>query len=133
MRIFFLTTASNFTKADKRLKRRKLSKPNLPIKKNIYPVINKNIFPPNLKIYNMKLNKKIAISESGFIFDPTTGDSFTVNPIATEILNFLHEGKSIKQIKQEMLKMYDVVEHVLDKSVDEFIEVLINLRILEND
>ena len=81
----------------------------------------------------MKLNKKIAISESGFIFDPTTGDSFTVNPIATEILNFLHEGKSIKQIKQEMLKMYDVAEHVLDKSVDEFIEVLINLRILEND
>ena len=133
MRIFFPTTASNFTKADKRQKRRKLSKPNLPIKKNIYPVINKNIFPPNLKIYNMKLNKKIAISESGFIFDPTTGDSFTVNPIATEILNFLHEGKSIKQIKQEMLKMYDVAEHVLDKSVDEFIEVLINLRILEND
>jgi len=133
MRIFFPTTASNFTKADKRLKRRKLSKPNLPIKKNIYPVINKNIFPPNLKIHNMKLNKKIAISESGFIFDPTTGDSFTVNPIATEILNFLHEGKSIKQIKQEMLKMYDVAEHVLDKSVDEFIEVLINLRILEND
>lgn len=81
----------------------------------------------------MKLNKKIAISESGFIFDPTTGDSFTVNPIATEILGFLQKGMSIKQIKHEMLKLYDVAEHLLDKSVDEFIEVLINLRILEND
>ena len=81
----------------------------------------------------MKLNKKIAISESGFIFDPTTGDSYTVNPIAVEILNFLQKGMTLKQIKQEMLKMYDVAEHVLDKSVDEFIEVLINLRILEND
>ena len=81
----------------------------------------------------MKLNKKIAISESGFIFDPTTGDSYTVNPIAVEILNFLQKGMALKQIKQEMLKMYDVAEHILDKSVDEFIEVLINLRILEND
>lgn len=81
----------------------------------------------------MKLNKKIAISESGFIFDPTTGDSFTVNPIAAEILGFLKKGMNIKQIKQEMLKLYDIAEHLLDKSIDEFIEVLINLRILEND
>ena len=81
----------------------------------------------------MKLNKKIAISESGFIFDPTTGDSFTVNPIAAEILNYLQKGMTMKQIKQEMLKLYDVSEHVLDKSLDEFIEVLLNLRILEND
>jgi hypothetical protein len=81
----------------------------------------------------MKLNKKIAISESGFIFDPTTGDSFTVNPIAAEILSFLQKGMSIREIKDQMLKVYDVAEHALDKSVDEFIEVLINLRILEND
>ncbi len=29
----------------------------------------------------MNVKKDIAISDSGFVFDPTTGESYSVNPI----------------------------------------------------
>ena len=41
----------------------------------------------------MKLKKNIAISDSGFLFNPSTGDSYSVNPIGTEIIELLKEGK----------------------------------------
>ena len=34
----------------------------------------------------MKLKKNIATSESGFVFNPSTGDSFSLNTIGAEIL-----------------------------------------------
>ena len=41
----------------------------------------------------MKIKKNIAISDSGFIFNPSTGESFTVNPIGVEIITLLKEDK----------------------------------------
>ena len=52
----------------------------------------------------MKLKKNIAISESGFVFDPTSGESFSLNPIAIEILNMLKEGKGQGDIFGFVLK-----------------------------
>jgi hypothetical protein len=40
----------------------------------------------------MYLRKNIATSESGFIFNPATGDSFSANPVAAEILLQLKQG-----------------------------------------
>ena len=42
----------------------------------------------------MKLKKNIATSEAGLIFNPGTGDSFSVNSIGSEILAML-KGKQI--------------------------------------
>ena len=42
----------------------------------------------------MKLKKNIATSEAGFIFNPGTGDSFSVNNIGSEILVMFKENKS---------------------------------------
>jgi hypothetical protein len=41
----------------------------------------------------MKLRKDVAVSEAGLVFNPTTGESFSVNPIGVEILNLMREGK----------------------------------------
>ena len=35
----------------------------------------------------MKINRNLAISENGFVFNPTTGDSFSVNEIGALIIN----------------------------------------------
>ena len=72
----------------------------------------------------MKLKKKIAVSETGFIFDPTTGDSFSLNPTATEILNLLKEGKNEKEIKKEITENYDVDETTFERSFLDFIAML---------
>ncbi|MBK7139734.1 MAG: hypothetical protein IPH74_12225 [Bacteroidetes bacterium] len=42
----------------------------------------------------MQINKNIAISDSGFIFNPSSGDSFSANQIGLEIIRLLKDGKS---------------------------------------
>ena len=72
----------------------------------------------------MNLKKKIAVSETGFIFDPTTGDSFSLNPVAAEILTLLKDGKNEEEIKKYFLKEYDVDEPTFDRSYLDFIAML---------
>lgn len=80
----------------------------------------------------MKINKKIAISETGFIFNPTSGDSYSMNPIATEILDMLKKEMSEEEIKDTLFEKYDVSKSILNKSYDEFIETLKKLNIAED-
>lgn len=79
----------------------------------------------------MVINKKIAISETGFIFNPTTGDSYSMNPIATEILEMLKKEMSEEEIKNALLEKYDVNKSILQKSYDEFIDTLRKLNIID--
>ena len=80
----------------------------------------------------MTINKKIAVSETGFIFNPTSGDSYSMNPIATEILEMLKKEMAEEDIKKALLEKYDVSKSVLNKSYDEFIDTLRKLNILED-
>ncbi len=68
----------------------------------------------------MHLRKNIATSESGFIFNPGTGDSFSANPIAAEILAHLKEGTPPSEIKKIILDQYDVEPGILEKDWDDF-------------
>ena len=68
----------------------------------------------------MKLKKNIATSESGFIFNPGTGDSFSANPLAADILLQLKEGVLAADIKKSILDRYEVDAGVLEKDWDDF-------------
>jgi hypothetical protein len=46
----------------------------------------------------MNIRKNIAISENGFIFNPLTGDSFSVNETGLFILQKLKEGETRETI-----------------------------------
>jgi PqqD family protein of HPr-rel-A system len=81
----------------------------------------------------MVINKKIAVSETGFIFNPTTGDSYSMNPIAMEILEMLKKDMSEEEIIKTLFEKYDVSKSILNKSYDEFIDTLKKLNILEED
>lgn len=80
----------------------------------------------------MYLKKNIATSESGFIFNPGTGDSYSANPIAAEILQLLKEGTSVSVIKAKILERYDVESSQLEKDWDDFTNQLKDANILEN-
>jgi len=58
----------------------------------------------------MKVNQSIAISENGFIFNPITGDTFTLNDSGFQILTMLKSGKSQDEIKDKLLSEYEVDE-----------------------
>lgn len=52
----------------------------------------------------------LAISESGFLFDPMTGITSTVNPTGRFILLRLKEGKGAEEIEAALRHSFDLVE-----------------------
>lgn len=81
----------------------------------------------------MKIKKHIAISDSGVIFNGATGDSFSVNPIATEILNLIKANKSDEEIKNNILEAYNVDTERLEGDLYDFFAHLRQLNLLESD
>jgi hypothetical protein len=79
----------------------------------------------------MKLKKNIATSESGFIFNPATGDSFTANAIAAEILAEMKNGKTECEIKAGILERYDVRPAQLDRDWDDWMVQLQHANLLQ--
>ncbi|MCD4735416.1 MAG: PqqD family protein [Bacteroidales bacterium] len=81
----------------------------------------------------MRIKQNVAISESGYVFNPTTGESFTVNPAGIQIINYLKEGKSIEEITQLLLKTYEVEESMLEKDFQDFAGFLKSFGLMENN
>jgi hypothetical protein len=80
----------------------------------------------------VKVNKNIAISESGFIFNPGTGDSFSTNSIGQEVIRMLNEGKTRDEITQGILDRYEVERGILEKDLDDYFFMLGTYHILQN-
>ncbi|MFN0189930.1 MAG: PqqD family protein [Bacteroidia bacterium] len=81
----------------------------------------------------MELNRNIAISESGFIFNPLTGDSFSSNPVGQDIIRLLKEEKDKDAIIKELHKKYGVERTVIEKDLYDFFLMLRNFQLLKED
>ena len=79
----------------------------------------------------MRLKKNIATSENGFIFNPASGDSFSANAIATEILVGLKGGKSEDEIKLGIIERYEVSARQLDSDWEDWRMQLKEANLLE--
>ncbi len=77
----------------------------------------------------MKL-KKLAISEDGFIFDPTTGNSFTTNKTGLFILTLLKEGYTTEQIVEKIVQTYEVSKEEAERDLLDFLEKLRRYRLI---
>ena len=81
----------------------------------------------------MKVRNNIAVSESGFLFDSNTGDSFSLNETGKQIIKMLNENKGEEEIKKHFLENYDVEEGIFENNFYDFINMLSNLNLLENE
>jgi len=79
----------------------------------------------------MKVNRNLAISENGFVFNPTTGDSFSVNELGALIINKIKEGKSEAEILEFITQEYDTEKATIEKDFNEFIKILSNHQLIE--
>ncbi len=86
-----------------------------------------------LKNNYMNLKKNIAVSETGFVFNPGTGDSFSLNGIGLEILNMLKEGKEDGDIISVLLEKYDIDRSSLEKYYYDFAGMLQYYQLVDND
>ena len=79
----------------------------------------------------MQLKKNIALSETGFVFNPTTGDSYSMNQVGQEILGYLSENKSPAEITSLMTSEYDIDVPSFEKYFYDFISMLRQFELLE--
>ena len=79
----------------------------------------------------MQIKKNIAVSETGFIFNPTTGDSYSINQVGQEILAYLGEDKSPEEIFSLMTSIYDIDAPSFEKYFYDFISMLKQFELLE--
>jgi hypothetical protein len=78
----------------------------------------------------MKVRKNIAISDSGFLFNPTTGDSYSVNPIGQEILQLLQDEKSEEEIMEHIVANYMIDKNTVEKDLYDFLNMLQNYKLI---
>lgn len=79
----------------------------------------------------MNLKKNITISENGFLFDGTTGDSYSVNRTATEMMKQLEEGKSEEEICEYITRLFEVEPYIVERHYFEFTNLLRHLHLVE--
>lgn len=72
----------------------------------------------------MKLQKNIAISDSGLLFNPATGESFSVNPIGLEIIILMREGKDDEEISRAIATNYSTELPVIERDLHDFIHLM---------
>jgi len=74
--------------------------------------------------------KDIAISDSGFIFDPYSGATFNTNETGRFILQLLKEGNGIDAIQSGIRNHFKTSEEDLRSDIYEFINLLKEAQLL---
>jgi hypothetical protein len=81
----------------------------------------------------MKIKTNIAISESGFLFDSNTGDSYSLNETGKKILHLINQNKTELEIKDYFIENYEVEEGIFEINFYDFMNMLNNLNLFENE
>lgn len=79
----------------------------------------------------MKIKPSIAISENGFLFDPGSGESFTTNTVAKEIIFMMKQQIPSEEIRASIAEKYDVDEITLEKNLIDFYAMLRHFNLCE--
>ena len=66
----------------------------------------------------------LAISPSGFAFDPRSGQSFAVNGAGIVAIEHLQRGVGLEETARQLTLVYDVAEDVACGAVEGFIRQL---------
>lgn len=79
----------------------------------------------------MKLKKNIATSEAGFVFNPGTGDSFSVNQTGAEILSMIKQDLPQDEIIRTISAKFEADIYRIERDLDDFISQLHTYSLVE--
>ena len=65
--------------------------------------------------------KNLAISDTGFIFDPFSGKTFTVNEVGMVIIQSLKNGEDVAFIQNKIMEEFDTTLDQLDRDMSDFL------------
>ena len=84
---------------------------------------------PNMRLLDL------ATSETGFVFDPSSGATFSTNAVGLVILDCLKSSQKRCEIVKSLRDAFDVSEGEddLSRDIDEFLQLLKRHQIVEKD
>jgi PqqD family protein of HPr-rel-A system len=68
--------------------------------------------------------KSLAISETGFVFDPRSGATFTLNATGLALVGALRDGASIDEAVTRLRASFDEVGDLVRDDVVDFLQAL---------
>ena len=68
--------------------------------------------------------QRLAINNEGFVFDPETGNSYTVNQVGKSIIELLREGVPEDELTEKLLEKFDTTKDSLDRDIPDFLRQL---------
>lgn len=80
--------------------------------------------PSTINFPDPDILKRLVITESGFIFDPHLGKSYSANSIGLLILQYIQAGKNLDQIIEDVTKDFNVSQQDVERDIVEFINSL---------
>jgi hypothetical protein len=80
---------------------------------------------------HLTVTPDLAISETGFLFFSSTGETFTVNELGKRILKSLQEGIGQEAILKTITEEFDVEPAVALRDFMDFVGILKHLHLVE--
>jgi hypothetical protein len=74
--------------------------------------------------------RSLAISDNGFVFDPKTGNAYTLNQTGIIVLRRLKEGREVHEIALELEREFPDVSSVQD-DVRDFLRLLREVGLMD--
>lgn len=68
--------------------------------------------------------QQLAISDTGFLFDPRSGQSFSLNGTALDSLQLLRQGHSLGEAVEELVNRYQCTAEVAEAGLESFVQQL---------
>jgi PqqD family protein of HPr-rel-A system len=68
--------------------------------------------------------RDLALSESGFVFDPCSGSTFTVNRTGLAIIQMIKQGRGRDEIVAHLEQAFLINGQDLHRDLDEFLHLL---------
>ncbi|MEI6707342.1 MAG: PqqD family protein [Methylococcales bacterium] len=69
-------------------------------------------------------SKRLAVSESGFVFDPVSGQSFSVNETGLVVLHLVQQEQDLDKLVEQLAEQFDASILEINRDVQDFINRL---------
>lgn len=73
----------------------------------------------------------LAVSDSGFLFMPSTGETFTLNQPGREIFKMIQSGKEFEEVLEFISGEYDIDAVSAEKDLNDFLGQLKNYNLIK--
>lgn len=72
----------------------------------------------------MKAIHRLAVSESGFVFDPLSGQSFTVNAVGLDLIRLMQSSPDMEKLRIAVMENYLGDAHEIERDMEAFLDCL---------